>query len=273
VSSVPSSTVPSNPVPSNTVPSNTVANEAGNYRFVPGISPYSGGVRADAGYRIVHTTLRTPPPWQQGFASADGVIGAAGRDIASLCSVELRCPQPHSFDGFIEFNDEYRQALSSRDLLLTGGVNPVARTNVAPVVSPPAATTMFGFGYTDTDPWEDGSPSFVIAGAGDIRDQSELTPEAIVRAGDLWADAGAQRAGVVLDEMEARMAALEVSWTDATMVDIYCAESVHGVLESVVLARMGSAAGLGVHWHLAAPPIAGLTFEMDLRGGTVEHWV
>ena len=258
---------------------------SGSYRYVPGIDPYSGGVRAEPGHRIVHASLRRPLPWQDGLRVVDAHLVSQGAEAAALCSVELRCAKPHSFGGFDAFNDEYRSALNDRGLLLdrsaestalvpvSAAINPVARTNVAPVVHPPNATELHAFGYVGTDEWSDGSPSFVIAGAGDLRDQSDLAPAAIVRAGERWVEAGAERAAVVLDEMEARMASLDVTWSDATTVDVYCAEPIHPVLESVVLERLGPAARRGVHWYLAAPPIVGLTFEMDLRGGTEEIWL
>ena len=43
----------------------------------------------------------------------------------------LRSPAPFSFPGFDEFNARYVEMLKAWDLLLDG-VNPVARTNVAP---------------------------------------------------------------------------------------------------------------------------------------------
>jgi hypothetical protein len=38
-----------------------------------------------------------------------------------------------------------------------------------------------------------------------------------------------------------------------------------------VLPRLGSAKQRGVHWIHARPPIEGLRFEMDTRGGTIEQ--
>ena len=45
--------------------------------------------------------------------------------------------------GFIEFNQGYRTILEEWDLLLDG-INPVARTNVAPAVAPPAELSSCG---------------------------------------------------------------------------------------------------------------------------------
>jgi hypothetical protein len=51
-----------------------------------------------------------------------------------------------------------------------------------------------------------------------------------------------------------------------TTVDIYTAHPIEGFLATEVLAAMGPAAIHGVHSYLAHPPIAGLAYEMDLRG-------
>ncbi len=243
----------------------------GGYRFVPGIPPYSGGVAAQPGHRIVHVTFLDAPSWQDGFGLIDQHLATNNLPAASLCSIELRCPRPHSFEGFVDFNNGYRQALRDRSLLL-GEENPIARTNVSPVGNTLTETQMFGFGYVVPDASHI-APSFVIAGAGDLRNQADLTNEALVAAGSRWLDVGAERAGVVLDEMEARLTALGIGWPDASTVDVYTAESLHHVLGSTILPRLGSAAGRGVHWYLAHPPIERLTFEMDLRGGTEERWI
>jgi hypothetical protein len=91
----------------------SVDHTEGRYRFVPGIDPYSGGVRALDGHRIVHATFRTPVPWRQGFERIDQVLAEWSRPSAALCSIELRCPRPHTFDDFASFNQDYRAALSA----------------------------------------------------------------------------------------------------------------------------------------------------------------
>ena len=87
----------------------------------------------------------------------------SGRERHALCGVELRCPKPHPMDGFIRFNEEYCELLASWDLHVDG-MNPVARTNVAPLYNPPVETTMHGFSYT-TPSHEETGRTFVIAGA------------------------------------------------------------------------------------------------------------
>ncbi|MCP5026616.1 MAG: RidA family protein [Actinomycetia bacterium] len=244
----------------------------GGYAYVPGISPYSAGVVAAAGHRIRHVNLRRATSWQDGFELIDETLAADGRPSRSLCSIELRCPEPYSFGGFGSFNDDYRTALDSRGILLADGVNPVARTNVAPLIRPPARTLLHAFAFTVPEP--NGSrPSFVVSGAGDLRDQADLRAEAIVGGTSSWADSGTERATAVLDEIQARLSGLGLGWADTDSVSVYSVESIHPVLEPTVLARLGDASRRGVHWYLAAPPVAGLRFEMDARGGVEEVWV
>jgi hypothetical protein len=57
---------------------------AGGYRFMPGISAFSCGVVATAGWEIVHATLAAPVPWREGFARIDRHLSEAGRPRAAL---------------------------------------------------------------------------------------------------------------------------------------------------------------------------------------------
>ena len=255
----------------------SVMNPAGGYRYAPGIPPYSAGVRADDDHAIVRVTLSERTQWQRGFDAIDRVLDEAGRPSQALCGVELRCPEAHSFDGFGTFNDDYRGALNARGILLDGGVNPVARTNVEPAmpgVARAADTELHAFSYTVPRSSIGASAprrSFVIAGAGDLRDQADLRPEAIVGGETEWEESGAARATAVLDEIEARLTTLDLSWDDTDAVVVYSVEHVGAVLESTVLPRLGDAARRGVHWLHTAPPIKGLRFEMDARGGVIER--
>ena len=87
------------------------------------------------------------------------------------------------------------------------------------------------------------------------------------------AASGATRARAVLEEIEGRLAALGVGWADTDAVAVYSLEAVDTVLESVVLARLGDASRRGVQRYFTAPPVQGLLYEMDARGGVEEVWV
>jgi hypothetical protein len=66
--------------------------------------------------------------------------------------------------------------------------------------------------------------------------------------------------------MQARLQGLGVSWPDVTTIDIYTPQPIDSFLADTVLRPAGPAAIHGVRWFPSQPPIAGLEYEMDLRG-------
>jgi hypothetical protein len=188
---------------------------------------------------MVHATLQAPVPWRQGFAGIERHLRALGRPRTALGAIELRIPTPLTFAGFAEFNRGYRALLGEWGLLVDGR-NPIARTNVAPVVGPPPEPSLHAFSYT------------VAAG--------------VVRPDDTSPDGMREKAAYVMGVMQARLAGLGATWADVTQVDVYTVHPLEGFLAADILAPMGPAAIHGVHWYLSHPPIAGLAFEMDLRG-------
>lgn len=240
---------------------------AGNYRFLPGIAPYSCGVVAMPGFEIVHATLHDPVPYRQGFEQIERHLATEGRPKAALCGIELRSPRPFTFEGFSQFNAQYLGVLSSWGLHVEGQ-NPVARTNVAPEIRPPAEPVLFAFSYTrparHTDP-----PSFLVAGAGEIR-EGALSPDAVVWAGESSSESIAHKAAHVMDIMESRLRRLEADWSMVTTLNVYTIHPIYHLLPDIILGRMGPAARQGVHWYYSRPPITGIEFETDLRGVMVE---
>uniref|UniRef100_A0A540VCH0 RidA family protein n=1 Tax=Litorilinea aerophila TaxID=1204385 RepID=A0A540VCH0_9CHLR len=235
----------------------------GHYRFLTGIAPYSSGVIAMPGYEIVRARLAAPLPYRQGFELIDRHLDGCGRPPQALCAVELRIPEPLTFDGFAAFNADYQELLARKGLLVEG-LNPIARTNVAPAVAPPEEAVLYAFSYTVPNP--ETRPTFVVAGAGDLRDQADLSPAAIVRPGDTTPAGLRAKATCVMEVMAARLQGLGLAWADVTAVDVYTVHSLSPLLVDVLLAPMGPAARHGVHWFYSRPPISGLDFEMDLRG-------
>lgn len=233
----------------------------GSYRFLPGIRAFSSGVVVTPGWEIVHATLGSPLPWRDGFARIDRHLRDAGRPRTALCGIELRSPEPFTFDGFAAFNEGYREILGEWKILI-GDDNPIPRTNVAPVVAPPSAPSLYAFSYTvaGTTP----APTFVVAGAGEMRDRAQGR-DGIVRSGETSADAMREKAAFVMSIMQARMAALGAAWDRVTAIDVYTAEPIHG-LRDEILRPAGAAAIHGLRWFPSRPPIQGLEFEVDLRG-------
>jgi hypothetical protein len=244
----------------NTTPS-LASCPAGQYRFIPGIEAFSGGAVAERGSEIVRAAIQAPMPWRDGFARIDAHLRGLGRPRAALCAIELRSPRPFSFGGFDEFNRGYRALLGDWGLLVDGQ-NPIARTNVAPVVGAPTEPSLYAFSYTVPSA-ESGGVTFVVAGSGDVRGRSA---EDIVRRGETSLHALVEKARFVLATQAGRLAALGARWADVTAVDIYTPHPIHGLLADVILPAMGPAAIHGVHWFLSRPPIEGLEYEMDMRG-------
>jgi hypothetical protein len=240
---------------------------SGDYRFLPGIAPYSCGVVSKPGFELAHVTLHRPVPYVQGFEIIEAHLMAEGRPKAALCAIELRSPAPFSFRGFGEFNAGYARILEGWGLFVEG-VNPVARTNVAPAAVPPSEPVLYGFSYSrPSDPSL--PPTFVVAGAREL-------PEGVLEAGDIvWAeDTGpegiAAKAGYVMDLMENRLRGLGCDWPDVTAIDVYTIHPIEPLLSGIILGRAGAAVTHGIRWFYSRPPIVGIEYEMDLRGVRTE---
>ncbi len=234
----------------------------GGYRFLPGITAFSSGVIATAGWEIVHATLGAPLPWREGFVRIERHLRQHGRPRAALCGIELRSPAPFTFEGFAAFNDGYRGLLADWRILV-GDENPIPRTNVAPVWAAPVEPALYGFAYTM--PGLTQTPTFVVAGAGEMRDRA-LGAAGIIRHGDTTADAMLEKARFVMGVMENRLRALGATWSQVTTIDVYTAQTMGEALIQNILAPAGAAAIHGLRWFPSRPPIKGLEFEMDLRG-------
>ena len=239
-----------------------VDHPTGHYRFLPGIAPYSCGVVSQQGYEIVHVTLRRPVPYRDGFDAIEAILSRQGANRAALCAVELRSPRPFTFEGFARFNAEYATILESWGLFVDG-VNPVARTNVAPSVAPPDVPSLYGFSFARACQRQ--RPTFVVAGAGELP-EGVLAAEGIVARGDLTAKGIATKAEFVMDLMESRLRGLGGDWKEVTCLDVYTIHNVEEIIPAVVLGRVGESAIHGAQWFPSRPPIEEIEFEMDLRG-------
>jgi hypothetical protein len=239
----------------------------GNYLFLPGISPYSCGVVSAPGFEIAHVTFRHPIAYRRIFDLIENYLKDSRRPKAALCGIELRSPRPFTFSGFTEFNAGYSKILEDWGLFVDG-VNPVARTNIAPEVDPPSEPGLFGFSFTkECDPSLPPTlpPTFVVSGAGELP-EGVLAHEAIIRVGDTSPEAMIEKASFVLDLMESRLLGLGADWSRVTTVDVYTVHAMERVLPDVILNRIGSAGIHGVRWFFSRPPIVGIEFEMDVRG-------
>ena len=241
-------------------------NPRGNYRFLTGIAPYSSGVVAMSGFEIVRVRLDGNVQVSAGgFDRIARILKDAGRPVEALCAIELRIPEPLSFEAFKDFNHTYQMILKEMRLLL-GEVNPIARTNVAPAAFVREEPGIYAFSYTAPLKVSSKKTTFVVAGAGDLRDQTDLNPGSIIRPGESNTGAMQEKVSAVMRVMQDRLAGLEVSWQQATDINVYTVYPIHSVLVETILNPIGSAAQEAVHWYYSNPPVKGLAFEMDVRG-------
>ena len=243
-----------------------IQNVPGNYSFLRGGAPYSAGVVADAGFEIVHVRFSGYLPLRIGFDAVEAHLKGAGRPLPALCGMELRSPKPLTFDGFRQFNAGYVDILRKWDLFVDG-INPVARTNVAPEVNPPGEPSLYGFSYTVAS--KAPRKTFVVAGAGELPDGA-AGPQDVVRRGECGAAAMREKARFVMGLMEGRLNQLGVASRDVTVTQIYTVHDIHPFLDDEVLQRLGEGGVHGVTWHYSRPPIETIEYEMDLRGCVTE---
>mgnify|MGYP001252724415 CR=1 FL=1 len=238
----------------------SVAFEAGGYRYLPGVSQYSGGVAAMAGHEIVRLRFRRRLPLGEGFARARAIIEAAGRPLTAFCACELRSPAPFTEEGFRRFNAAYVTRLEDWGIV-QGGVNPVARSNLCPEIDPPEEPSFHAFSFTTE---ADAEPSFVISGSGEVPEGKGNYKDHVIRPGDTSPAGMAEKVRFVLAEMERRMAALGFGWSDTTASQAYTVFDLFPVLAEEIVRR--GAAAHGLTWFYERPPVVGLDFEMDCRG-------
>lgn len=237
----------------------------GGYAFLEGVYPYSQGVIALRGFAIERARFARPLPLAQGFAAIASHLASLGRPCTALCAAELRSPRPFSFGGFSEFNRGYVAVLEDWGIF-RDGLNPVARSNVAPEIDPPDEPSFHAFCYTV--PAGPAAAGFVVAGSGEWPEGGRF-PEDIVARGDVSPAGLRVKARWVLDMMEARMRGLGVGWAAATATQAYTVHDLHPFLADEIVRRGAVAAGLT--WHFCRPPIAGLEYEMDVRGVGLER--
>jgi hypothetical protein len=235
--------------------------EAGAFEFLEGGFPYSAGVIATQGSRLVRVRFAYGPEVNEGFERIARHLKEVGRPLTSLCAVELRSPRQFSFAGFHEFNVDYVKVLTAWGLVREG-LNPVARSNVCPVFDAPRSPVFHAFTYTVPESVSAQGRDYVVAGSGEWP-EGEAFPRAIVARDDLSLEGLSKKVQFVMKTMKGRCAGLGGTWGRLTAAQIYTTHDFHSLVEthfaSAGLTR------LGLSWHLCKPPIIGLEFEMDVR--------
>lgn len=119
----------------------------GGFAFLKGVFPYSQGVVALPRFAIERARFARPLPMAAGFRGIAEHLAALGRPKTAFCGCELRSPKPFSFAGFGGFNTGYVAVLEQWGLY-RNGLNPVARSNVAPEIDPPTEPCFYAFSYS-----------------------------------------------------------------------------------------------------------------------------
>jgi hypothetical protein len=237
----------------------------GGYDFVVGGFPYSAGVRAHAGRGLRRVRFSRVLPMREGFDWIETHLKSQGLPLNHLAACELRSPAALTLQGFQSFNQGYVKVLTQWGLICDG-LNPVARSNLAPKHDAPPVPGFHAFTYSVP---EAGSRDWVVAGSGEWPEDQPF-PQGIVARGDTSESGLRRKVAYVLDTMLARMQALHVTPQDASVVQVYTVHDVAPYIDSEFRKRRLLAPGLT--WHLCRPPIHELEFEMDVRGVRQELW-
>jgi len=238
------------------------AQPGGGYSYLkntqPIAVPFSAAVVADGGFQIVRAVLERPLPYRAGFALIERHLDQLGRARQALCSVELRCREPYTLEGFNAFNRGYADLLREWDLFRDG--NGIAtRTNIAPDTDTPAEQVLHAFGYTIPAP--NGNPTFVVSGAFE---RPDLLP------GDTSPEGLRRKVADVVATLDERLAMAWVSWDHVNDIGLYTQHDLGAALRSELLPRLGSSARYGITWYPSRVPVEGFELEIDLRAVTQE---
>jgi hypothetical protein len=235
-----------------------VVHPHGSYRYLPAISAYSAGFAASTGFEITALRLLESPSLEDGFKRIDDEIARRGLSSSALAGIHLRSPGAFSFDGFAQFNDEYRQLLKERSLII-GDTNPISRTNVIPILDGPSKPSI-ALAFIVHPSKGLGGRDFVVAGAGEVT--GSLGPENIVARGDLSPSGLNRKVECVLDIMLERLDGLGLSGNSPTTINVYTAHEISN-LSNAIVAKIPSVAEHGYSTWLTRPPVKEIEFEMD----------
>ena len=237
-------------------------NAKGNYKFVRGYgAPFSSGALADSGFEIVHASFKPLARLADGYGRIERHMREAGRPLNAVCGIELRIPAALTPAGFDEFNRPYIERLTAWGVMVDG-LNPVARTNVAPASNPPLADpSLYGFYYT-VPAVGTARPAFVLAGVPEVASREGGKRE-VVAAGDVSLEGLRRKNACILEALSGLLREMKLGWSEASAVNLYTVHDLHPLFASDLLPALGVAAYRGIRWHYARPPVIGLELEID----------
>lgn len=201
----------------------------GDYRFIvsPG-GPFSAGVAAMPGFALRRVRFARPVPMADGFAFIKAHLEREGRPVTALAACELRSPAAMTIEQFQAFNAEYLKTLHQWGCK-AGDINPLARSNLAPITEVPGEAMFFAFTYTTPEAGSAGD--FLISGKPEIRDG--VTTDRIVGGRDVSLKGLDVKARFVMNAMRERVEALGCKWENVTAAQIYTVHDVRPLLEGV----------------------------------------
>lgn len=240
----------------------------GGYRYIPALFQYSSGIAAMPGYEIERARFVQPLTLVDGFGAVEQHLKVLGLPLTSFAACELRTPAPFTEQGFYEFNKAYVGTLQRWGIYRGGDapVNPVARTNVCPMYSPPKEAVLHAFSYAVPAARSTASTNhatFVIAGGGETSGSGTSYQDRIVRHGDTSPEGMREKVACVIEEMERRLVSFGLTWRDAGSTQVYTVQNIAHLVGELLVSR--GACEQGTAWTYARPPVQGLEFEMDVR--------
>jgi hypothetical protein len=237
-------------------------NPKGNYKFVRGYgAPFSSGALANSGFEIVHATFKPLARLADGYGLIERHLREAGRPLNAVCGIELRIPAALTPAGFDEFNRPYIERLKAWGVMVDG-LNPVARTNVAPASSPIAEPSMYGFYYTVAAAAGAARPAFVLAGVPEVASREGGKRE-VVAAGDVSLEGLRRKTTCIMEALGGLLGEMKLGWSEASAVNLYTVHDMHPLFASDLLPALGAATYRGIRWQYARPPVIGLELEID----------
>ena len=223
---------------------------------------YSGGVAANPGYEIERVRFDKMAAAGRRLC-ADRKIHSGGGQAADVV-LRLRAALAGRLHrrGISQFQPALRQDAGGVGRLSTATTNPVARSNVCPEIDPPAEPSFYAFSFTR--PSQGTTPSFVIAGGGELQEGNASYAERTVRYRDISPEGIAEkvrlrrrRDGAAHGRVRVRLEGRDGG------ADLHRAR-----FPSTSLPMNWFAAaprGPGLTWHFARPPVIDLEYEMDCR--------
>ena len=144
---------------------------------------------------------------------------------------------------------------------MVDGLNPVARTNVAPAASSIAEPSIYGFYYTVPAAGV-ARPAFVLAGVAEVLSREGGKRE-VVAAGDVSLGGLRRKNAGILEILDGLFHEMKLEWSEASAVNLYTVHDLHPLFATDLLPALGVAANRGLRWHYARPPVIGLEMEID----------